>query len=112
LISNAKHALVPQQVGRRCITVGVESHADRHIRFTVEDTGVGISREDLPKIFRYGFTTREHGHGFGLHASAVFASELGGTIQGESQGVGRGARFTLTLPMQRTPREGSVVSSP
>lgn len=112
LISNAKHALVPQQVEPRRITLGVEPHADRQVRFTVEDTGIGIPREDLPKIFRYGFTTREHGHGFGLHASALFASELGGTIQGESQGPGRGARFTLALPVKRAPRDGSAISSP
>ncbi|MGD0816173.1 MAG: ATP-binding protein, partial [Verrucomicrobiota bacterium] len=40
------------------------------------------------------------GHGFGLHSGALAASELGGTLTAHSDGVGRGATFTLELPLQ------------
>lgn len=112
LISNAKHALAPEEVGQRRITLSVESPLENQVRFSVEDTGVGISEEDLSRVFRYGFTTRQRGHGFGLHASALCATELGGTIQVESQGTGKGAKFTLDLPLKRLSRDGGAVSSP
>jgi len=60
---------------------------------------VGIPRENLDRIFSYGFTTRAEGHGFGLHSSALAARELGGTLRAESPGPGMGATFTLTLPI-------------
>jgi two-component system, NtrC family, sensor kinase len=59
---------------------------------------VGIPPENLTRIFAHGFTTRAHGHGFGLHSSALSAKELRGSLAAESQGTGTGATFTLELP--------------
>jgi len=64
----------------------------------VEDNGVGIPREYQTRIFSHGFTTKRHGHGFGLHSSAIAAKELGGTLTARSDGPGRGALFTIELP--------------
>jgi sensor histidine kinase regulating citrate/malate metabolism len=50
-------------------------------------------------IFHHGFTTKRGGHGFGLHASACAALELGGSLRVHSDGLGRGARFTLEIPL-------------
>ena len=68
------------------------------VHVSVIDNGVGISPENLPRIFQHGFTTRKDGHGFGLHSGALAAKELGGTLTVHSDGVGKGATFTLTLP--------------
>jgi len=54
----------------------------------------------VTRIFQYGFTTREEGHGFGLHSSALAAQEMGGTLTVHSEGVGKGATFSFTLPTQ------------
>ncbi len=43
----------------------------------VSDNGIGIAKNNLDKLFSYGFTTKKTGHGFGLHASAVSAQEMG-----------------------------------
>ena len=51
------------------------------------------------QIFQHGFTTKPGGHGFGLHASANAARELGGRLTATSDGVDRGAAFTLWLPL-------------
>ena len=67
----------------------------------VEDSGVGIAAELGARIFAYGFTTREDGHGFGLHISALSAAELGGRLTAHSAGPGQGARFRLELPLKR-----------
>ncbi len=64
----------------------------------VSDNGVGIPQENLIKIFSHGFTTKEHGHGFGLHSCANMVKELGGTLRVDSAGAGHGATFVLELP--------------
>jgi signal transduction histidine kinase len=60
---------------------------------------MGIAAENLAKIFTHGFTTRKAGHGFGLHSSALAAKELGGTLTVDSSGVGKGATFTVRIPV-------------
>jgi signal transduction histidine kinase len=65
----------------------------------VEDNGIGIPPENLTRIFSHGFTTRPDGHGFGLHIGAINAREMGGSLSVASEGTGRGATFTLILPM-------------
>jgi len=97
LISNARHALnergaPPQQLIVRVRTTATE------LTIAVTDTGIGIAAENLEKIFRHGFTTKPGGHGFGLHASANAARELGGRLRADSAGPGRGATFTLEIP--------------
>jgi two-component system NtrC family sensor kinase len=49
-------------------------------------------------MFMHGFSTKEGGHGFGLHASAIAIKNLGGTMRAESDGEGKGATFTIILP--------------
>ena len=50
-------------------------------------------------FFAHGFTTRKAGHGFGLHSCALAARQMGGTLTAHSDGPGRGATFTLDLPI-------------
>jgi len=66
----------------------------------VADNGTGIEPDVLNKLFSYGFTTKPFGHGLGLHASAIAANEMGGTLQAFSSGKDKGATFILTLPKQ------------
>jgi two-component system, NtrC family, sensor kinase len=75
---------------------------------SVIDTGIGILKDNLERIFNHGFTTRTDGHGFGLHSSALAAKTLGGTLQAQSAGPGQGATFTLTLPL-RSPESRDAV---
>jgi PAS domain S-box-containing protein len=104
LIGNAKEAVKPRDASSRRIILRIrrgqqpESGADGSVRFEVEDNGVGIAPEQLSKIFSMGFTTRPNGHGFGLHSSANFARELGGTVRAFSDGAGQGARFVVEIP--------------
>ncbi|HLM43771.1 MAG TPA: ATP-binding protein, partial [Myxococcaceae bacterium] len=84
----------------RGATFTLELPAPDRVRIEVQDNGVGIAEEMATRIFQYGFTTRKDGHGFGLHSSAVAAQELGGSLTLHSDGLGRGATFTLELPYQ------------
>jgi C4-dicarboxylate-specific signal transduction histidine kinase len=69
-------------------------------QIAVQDNGVGIPAENMTRIFNHGFTTREQGHGFGLHSGALAAKELGGSLAAHSDGPGTGATFVLDLPLQ------------
>ncbi|HYO90879.1 MAG TPA: response regulator, partial [Pyrinomonadaceae bacterium] len=72
----------------------------------VEDTGVGIAPEFLPHVFESfrqadGSTTRQHGGlGLGLAIVRALARMHGGDVRAESEGIGKGARFSLTLPCE------------
>ena len=102
VIRNAKYACSEAKGGgERRVTVRVRS-SSAAVLISVIDTGVGIPRENLDRIFSYGFTTRAEGHGFGLHSSALAARELGGTLRAESPGPGMGATFTLALPLAKS----------
>ena len=100
LITNAKHALVNCDQQEKLLVVRCYQHGENLLRVDVEDNGVGILEENIAKIFRHGFTTREGGHGFGLHSSALAAKEMGGSLTVHSDGPGCGSKFTLELPMK------------
>jgi signal transduction histidine kinase len=104
LISNARHALEDRTLEHRRLVVCVRTTATT-VTISVTDTGVGIPADNLAKIFQHGFTTKKGGHGFGLHASANAARELGGRLVVSSDGPGRGATFTLELPSKRAHAE-------
>jgi len=99
VIRNAKYACDETGTNDKRMTVRV-SHNDGRIRIAVVDNGVGIPRENLLRIFNHGFTTRKTGHGFGLHSGALAARQLGGSLDVESDGPGKGATFTLEFPCQ------------
>ncbi|HZZ59481.1 MAG TPA: ATP-binding protein [Opitutaceae bacterium] len=99
LIRNAKYAIDDGANAERLMTLRIAPLSERTVRITVQDTGIGIPRENLTRIFSHGFTTRRGGHGFGLHSSALAAKEMGGALQAESDGPGSGARFHLDLPV-------------
>jgi signal transduction histidine kinase len=69
------------------------------VRIAIIDNGIGIPAENLTRIFSHGFTTRKDGHGFGLHSAALAAQSLGGFLTAASEGLRKGATFTLTLPL-------------
>jgi len=100
LVRNAKSACEEAAIPRREVKVTVRNDAGR-VKISVADNGVGISAENLGRIFEHGFTTKKDGHGFGLHSGALTAQELGGSLTAYSEGSGRGAVFTLELPLQR-----------
>ena len=103
LLRNAKQAIIEGNSADRRITLRLAEPASGRLAITVADTGAGISAENLEKIFRHGFTTKKDGHGFGLHASVLSAREMKGDLTVHSDGPGRGAAFTLELPMNHQP---------
>lgn len=98
LVQNARQAMARCD-GPRELTLELRRIADGKVLLAVGDSGIGIPEEDLERVFNMGFTTRDDGHGFGLHSSANAAVEMGGRLYAVSDGPGRGAKFCLELPM-------------
>ncbi|HEX8139299.1 MAG TPA: response regulator [Pyrinomonadaceae bacterium] len=103
------------------VTVRLD-RTDSHARITVSDTGQGIEPQFLPFIFdRFrqadGSTTRKHGGlGLGLAIVRHLVELHGGTIKVQSEGQGRGATFTIELPlrvgMRKSEMEAQAQSAP
>jgi PAS domain S-box-containing protein len=102
LIANAAQACadLPER-DQRIVRVTARQDEGK-LEFEVTDNGVGIPPENLTRIFAHGFTTRPQGHGFGLHSCANAAREMGGSLVAASKGPGRGATFTLRVPVAHT----------
>jgi signal transduction histidine kinase len=102
LLSNAKRAVQAAGCPDKQITIAtrmIGSESGERLVFQVIDNGAGIEPANLTRIFSHGFTTREDGHGFGLHGSANMALEMNGSLNAASDGVGRGSCFTLEVPL-------------
>lgn len=92
LVSNALDAM--PQGGELRLSV---QPLERGLRVTVADTGVGISPEDLERVFTPYHTTKRTGIGVGLPLARRSAERLGGSLRLESA-LGAGTRAVLELP--------------
>jgi CheY-like chemotaxis protein/two-component sensor histidine kinase len=94
------------------VSLTVSANADGWVQFVVQDSGIGISRDQQEKIFDAfhqadGSTARKYGGtGLGLSISRDLTSLLGGTLTVAST-LGEGSTFTLSLP-----RNGAVAATP
>lgn len=104
LIRNAKQACDASPSEMKTLTFRATNGGD-FVHLDVSDNGIGIDPQNLGRIFSHGFTTKKEGHGFGLHSSAATARQIGGALRVNSEGVGKGATFTLELPVKPLPAE-------
>jgi signal transduction histidine kinase len=109
LLANAKAAMANMPLEDRRLILRLEAGDQDRVCFSVIDSGSGISRENLAKIFQHGFTTKKEGHGFGLHSCANAAAEMKGALRVHSDGPGTGATFTLELPSAPAPGGTTVL---
>jgi signal transduction histidine kinase len=82
-------------------TLTVRTHAsDSQVAVEFQDTGIGISAAELPRVFEPFFTTKGPGvgTGLGLAISREIIAEHGGQLEVESAGSGLGATFRVRLP--------------
>ncbi len=105
ILSNAVKFTEPPGVILFSIEVFPLDDARRSLRFTIADTGIGISEDFLPKLFTPfsqeddGSTNRYGGSGLSLAAAKSIVDLMGGEIRVESE-KGRGSIFKVTVPMQ------------
>jgi signal transduction histidine kinase len=81
------------------------------VEFAVSDTGIGIAEDHLPALFAdfvqldTRIQKRLRGTGLGLSLSKKFAELLGGSVAVESE-MGKGSRFSVTIPIRYSPGPG------
>lgn len=63
----------------------------------IKDNGVGIAQEDLEKLFTFGFTTKEGGNGFGMHALNNFLNSIGWKIKMFNNAEGGGVTTRIEI---------------
>ena len=108
LVTNAIEAI--QGAGGRGIVLVEERVEGDTLFLTVSDDGPGISERSMHNLFQVGYSTKfdpETGNinrGVGLPAVKSLTEELGGSVSVESQ-PGRGARFSVELPLHRVKGE-------
>lgn len=98
LITNGLDSLEPGGT----VTVTLSSIGS-DARIVVEDNGCGMTEEVIQHLFEPFFTRRRNGQGTGLGLSITYriVEEHHGQITAHSDGVGRGSRFTVTLPLRQ-----------
>jgi signal transduction histidine kinase len=94
LTLNANQAMA-QKGGTLTISSYVQNHT---VGISIQDTGTGISPENMERIFEPLFTTKPKGIGLGLAVSKKLIEANGGRIEIQSE-MGTGSTFTVYLPM-------------
>ena len=111
LTENARHAMKAGGV----LTFGLGREVPHELCLTVEDTGCGMSQEQLERIFDAFFSTKDDGNGLGLAIARQIIESAGGRIAVRSQ-VGQGTCFTIHLPLtssaQRRQLEAATAATP
>jgi DNA-binding LacI/PurR family transcriptional regulator/signal transduction histidine kinase len=94
LFNNARDAMKNTEEAKRTLILSLDED-EQSVYLQVSDSGQGIPPGIVKNIFVFGFTTKQEGHGFGLHSCANYMTEMGGRIWAESPGEGKGATFIL-----------------
>jgi sensor domain CHASE-containing protein len=115
LIINAADAVRDAGRDKGMLRVAAEivreaDHEQLHLQ--CKDDGVGISKDNLERVFDQGFSTksRETNHGIGLHWCANAIGALGGRIWAASEGPGLGASMHLMLPLTARETRSNTLS--
>jgi len=94
----ALNACEAMPAGGMLAVASLLSRDGTHIEISFTDTGVGISKENIPRLFDPFFTTKSFGTGLGLAVSYGIIRQRGGTILVRSE-VGKGTVFTVRIPL-------------
>ena len=94
-INLIKNAIEAMPEGGKLI-IGT-SEVNDSVEFSFSDTGIGIPKENMEKIFTPLFTTKTKGMGLGLPICKRMIEAHGGSISAEST-VGKGATFKVVIP--------------
>ena len=106
LLLNAFHAMKDCPLDGRRVVVRTEPDGDHMVIVAVRDRGVGLSSDELDKIFQPFYTTKSDGLGMGLAISRSIIEAHGGRLWAENNSD-RGATFYFTVPAEKR-EEGGV----
>ncbi len=104
LIKNGYESMDDPKLSNRCLLIAtsVEPGPSAQVIFSVQDSGCGFTEHEKEKMFKFGYTTKKSGSGFGLHSCANFLIANNGSLNASSKGKGQGAKFVVKLPASQT----------
>ena len=88
-----------EQIDQRQRDLGQQKQQQQYANIIIRDTGTGIDPQILPRLFSKFATKSHRGTGLGLHISKNIIEAHGGKIWAENNGNGKGATFTIALPL-------------
>jgi signal transduction histidine kinase/CheY-like chemotaxis protein len=123
VLSNVLHNAVKFTDAGGHITIsaalsGADGDASRDVELVVSDTGVGITKEMLPRVFERftqddtAVNRAQTGLGIGLALARQLIELHGGTIEARSDGPGRGSMFTIRMPVHDGVAEQRAAAAP
>jgi signal transduction histidine kinase len=107
LATNAMDAMIGSARDARAITIQTSLREDSQVEVSVTDSGTGIPKDKLGKVFDTFYTTKKEGTGLGLSIARTIVENYGGRIWAENRIEG-GAVFRFTLPLLRPGVKGCV----
>jgi signal transduction histidine kinase len=111
LLYNAMEAMTAVQADRRMLKVRTKLDGGNAIVVEVQDSGPGIDRDHLDRIFDAFVTTKPHGTGLGLAICRMIVERHGGQLSAVSDGK-NGALFQIVLPSAPGSRTTPLASIP
>jgi PAS domain S-box-containing protein len=110
LVMNAIDAMRERPDGQRRVGISIGRAGGEQIRVAVSDSGMGIARENLDKLFDAFWTTKASGMGLGLAICRSIVESHGGTIRVQANGE-RGVTVVFTLPTNQPGVAATAVAS-
>ncbi|WP_426177256.1 ATP-binding protein [Massilia sp. TWR1-2-2] len=117
-IGNLLHNAAKFTSPNGAVRLVVDVVADGMVHITVHDNGIGISAENLPRIFdmfAQGAFAPDRAHdglGIGLSLVSTLVTMHGGRLTASSPGIGLGSAFTIALPLMPAPAAATPASAP
>jgi CheY-like chemotaxis protein len=113
ILLNAAHSIAPGAAESNVVRIAAAVTSDQKVRISVSDTGRGIDRSLLGRIFDPFITTKPlgEGTGLGLYVCHNIVTALGGAIWVESE-IGKGSTFHIDLPIYKPSGESAAPTTP
>jgi signal transduction histidine kinase len=98
------------------VRISMEESVGGHVMVRVSDTGIGIPKEEVAKLFQRfsrgsgGQRVSSSGAGLGLYIAKTIAEGHHGRVWAESEGAGKGSTFVIELPLANSPEAWELVS--
>jgi C4-dicarboxylate-specific signal transduction histidine kinase len=84
------------------LTIRQEQGPPNQLVLSVKDNGIGFTPDQERKLFKFGYSTKSKGSGFGLHSCANYLIARNGSISAHSGGLNKGAEFVVRLAIDKS----------
>jgi two-component system, NtrC family, sensor kinase len=104
LIKNGYEAMAQTPVADRLLVLSIrhEMAPSNQLVLSVKDNGIGFAPDKQQELFKFGYSTKANGSGFGLHSCANYLIARNGSISAHSEGPDKGAEFVVRLVVEES----------